>query len=163
MLKHWIIAVVIILLSVGSTLAVKYWPRTVPEGECSELFRRYSDDSHVQVSFVKGFRVNDTLRLDVTVIEALDSLGWARLKEDFGYPYVPPEIEKMIAEHNTIGVSKIKKGCYSEGMDTVDISNNDYLVIKHSTRSLFIFQSTPELQDRQIIDRFFNEIKTQTT
>ena len=74
------------LLAVALVLVVKYRPRTVPLEECSQIYRDYADDPHVAVAFIKDFRVNDTLTVDVTTLHALDSTGWHSLMLYFGFP-----------------------------------------------------------------------------
>ena len=76
----------ICVLAVALVLVCKYRPRTVPLEECSQIYRDYADDPHVAVAFIKGFRVNDTLTVDVTTLHALDSVGWHSLMLYFGFP-----------------------------------------------------------------------------
>ena len=85
-----IFSTILFLAVVGGFLAWRYWPRTVPLWECSEVYRRYADSEHVAAAFLKDFRVNDTVCVDVTLLEARDSLGWERMSEGFSLP--PPEM-----------------------------------------------------------------------
>ena len=54
-----------------------------PEREVSDLYLRYAEDPGVEASYVKGFRINDTLFVDATLLQAKDSTGWERLLNDF--------------------------------------------------------------------------------
>ena len=80
--RHWI-AALIGMVAVGGALAWHYWPRTVPLEECSGIYQRYHDNPHVVASFLKDFRVNDTVTVDVTLLEAKDDEGWEELRERF--------------------------------------------------------------------------------
>lgn len=82
-IRPYIVFVILLLLSSGVTLMVKYWPKTLSEEECSPLYRQYAHVPGIKASYVKGFRVNDTLAIDATLLRATDSAGWARLVDDF--------------------------------------------------------------------------------
>ena len=83
MKKRHYIALAIVLAGVAACAWIILHPRQLPVEECSDVFQRYKDVEGVAASFIKGFPVNDTLRLDVTTLQATDSAGWERLLEDF--------------------------------------------------------------------------------
>ena len=70
--KRNIITVAVCLVAVCLVLVVKCHPRTLPIEECSQVYKDYADDPHVAVAFIKDFPVNDTLRVDVTTLRALE-------------------------------------------------------------------------------------------
>lgn len=72
-----IYSIVLALLLVAAT-AFRMAPAE-PEG--SELYERYKDTPGVRVGLVKDFMVNDSVFVDVTTFEALDSVGWAQMVE----------------------------------------------------------------------------------
>ena len=86
MIRRLKITLLVVLCSLAGAAAYIVWPRTVPFSECSELYQRYADNEHVAASFVRNYRVNDTLTLDVTLLQATDSAGWQQLIEDFEIP-----------------------------------------------------------------------------
>ena len=59
------------------------FPRTVPLEECSDVYKRYKDVEGVRATYVKDYRVNDTLTVGVTLLEATDSVAWVNLLQDF--------------------------------------------------------------------------------
>ncbi|MBR4506765.1 MAG: hypothetical protein IKP21_08325, partial [Bacteroidales bacterium] len=63
----------------GGTLVLRLWPRSLPPEECSELYRAYMDTPGVDATFIRGFQVNDTVSVDVTLLQTTDSAGWATL------------------------------------------------------------------------------------
>lgn len=85
MTKHRIIGLLICLLAVASVLYAKYHPGTVPVKECSRIYRDFAADPHVSAAFIKDFRVNDTIQVNVTTLKALDSIGWEHMLQYFGY------------------------------------------------------------------------------
>ena len=70
-------------LAVGAAFALKQCRRTLPESQCSEVYRRYAHVPGVEAAFVKGFPINDTVAVDVTLLHATDSAGWAFLVDTF--------------------------------------------------------------------------------
>lgn len=83
MKRHWIFRIVCILLAIIIPWMIKSLPTPLLDKDCSPLYQRYADDPDIEASFVKGFRINDTLAIDATLLRATDSAGWERLVEDF--------------------------------------------------------------------------------
>ncbi len=71
-----------ILIAVVAVVAIRY-PRTVPYEQCSEVYKRYSSVEGVRATYVKDYRLNDTLTVAVTLLEATDSAGWEYLIKKF--------------------------------------------------------------------------------
>ena len=76
---YWIVVVLIGLLLSAITSAVIYWRHTVPLSECSEVYRQYRHLPGVRAAFIRQMPINDTLRLDMTLLEAEDSAAFADL------------------------------------------------------------------------------------
>ena len=83
MKRSWILFIVGLILATVVSWCLKSLPRPLRDSECSPLYQRYADDPDIEASFVKGFRVNDTLTIDATLLRATDSAGWQRLVDDF--------------------------------------------------------------------------------
>lgn len=49
----------------------------------SELYHQYAKRSDLTVAQVVGFRLNDTVKLDVLIIQADDSKAWQKLKKEY--------------------------------------------------------------------------------
>ena len=93
---YWIVVVLIGLLLSAITSAVIYWRHTVPLSECSEVYRQYRHLPGVRAAFIRQMPINDTLRLDMTLLEAEDSAAFADLllcmgrSEDFVHHVMRP-------------------------------------------------------------------------
>ena len=81
--------------------------RVVPYWQCSEVYKKYSRVEGVRATYVKDYRVNDTLTVGVTLLEATDSAGWERLSRDFEIPELGKEDEQNVLEHSTVGFKKM--------------------------------------------------------
>ena len=136
----------------GCLLALRWWPRTVPPEECSELYRAYMDTPGVDATFIRGFQVNDTLSIDVTLLQATDSMGWETLITDFQVTR-----EFLTSENDHIITRKAKKGHTDRQMDTVP-ENNDLIIIADGMQTISIFHNTDKNQTYQIIHKHIKEI-----
>ena len=71
-IKFWsIFAIVLVLALLAITVAFK-WHRIFPDDRVSLLYTKASKVEGLSASFVEGYRVNDTLSLDVTLLETQD-------------------------------------------------------------------------------------------
>ena len=82
MKKHYIIAALIIVVTVAVAVAWQHRPRQLSDEECSAIFLRYKDNDHIQTAYTKDFPLNDSISVDVTTLQATDSISWATLIED---------------------------------------------------------------------------------
>ena len=87
-------------LAVAAAFALKQCHRTLPESQCSEVYRRYAHVPGVEAAFVKGFPVNDTVAVDVTLLRATDSAGWDFMIDAFDLPTEVLETVKESSEFN---------------------------------------------------------------
>jgi hypothetical protein len=78
-----ILGLLVVAVTVVVVQVAKYLPRVVPYSQCSEVYKRYSRVEGVRATYVKDYRINDTLTVCVTLLEATDSAGWERLIESF--------------------------------------------------------------------------------
>ena len=157
MKRRLLIVLLFSLLAVGGVAVWRWWPRLFPSGEVGELYRRYESSEHVRASYIRGFRVNDTLRLDVTTLQARDSVGWERLKEDFHIPPAPEFYQRRIEQgKDLVSVRLAPKGAPSLPADTVDVSNNNVMAISRLHRTVSIFYTQTEAEQKAICN---NQLK----
>ena len=110
MKKRLLIPLVVFLVIAGVGTAVTYWPRTVPWDECSELYRRYAVCPDVSAAYIKDYRVNDSLTLSATILQAVTDTGWAMLRKDFNLPFIPKEYESLfIQDSNQVTLMLVPK------------------------------------------------------
>ena len=72
--KHIIIVSQIVAVSLVAA-ALHFQPHTVPLEECNSLFRLYADNPDINDTYVKDYRINDTLTLNATILEAVNDTG----------------------------------------------------------------------------------------
>ena len=81
--RFWLVVGILLVVECAALFAFRSCPRQLPESECSEVYRHYAHVEGVEAAFVKGFPINDTVAVDVTLLHATDSAGWAFLVDTF--------------------------------------------------------------------------------
>lgn len=135
----WILVVALCLLAAGLSL---WLPREAAARRVSDLYRRYEPNPHLSVAFIEGFKVNDTLAVDVTTVTALDDEGWDTLRADYetfpltdlGKANLEKGIESLMVweEHEddrkaVYVMSYLKKMVYEFYVDNEEQLDNIYL------------------------------------
>ena len=103
----------------------------------------------VSASFIKDYKVNDTVYVDVTLLEATDSVGWVTLKKDFDIPNPSPNFQQRIdSGKNMIGVKIIPK---SIAVDTTSKEYpNNLLAISYLNHTLTIFHIKNDVEKHAV-------------
>ena len=130
--------------------------RVVPYWQCSEVYKKYSRVEGVRATYVKDFRVNDTLTVGVTLLEATVDSGWVTLQEDFGLPVIPKEYEKFFcADSNKVSLKFFpKKEPLCLDGDTL---LNDVLAISFYKHTIAYFEVKNRMQSDLFICKQFGE------
>ena len=151
--KQLILPSIIFLAIVLVALAVRLWPRTVPFDQCSDVYKRYAAVDGVDATFIKDYKVNDTVFVDVTLLEATDSVSWTTLKKDFEVPDPSPDFQQFIdSGEDLIYVKLIPK---TTTTDTILNSNpNNVLAISHLKRTLTIFHIKNDVEKHAV--KYYN-------
>lgn len=158
---RWGIFLILCLLAVAVSAYVAYLKHTVPVEECSQLYRDYADNPHVTVAFIKDFPVNDTLRVDVTTLQADSDSAWCALLRDFGAPKEYVDIYKsnknlFVGEDvNSMIMFSIDKNNPQKRLPDTD-SDSRMVIGSHEKMSLCVF-----LADNSDLKKiiFLNETK----
>lgn len=151
--KQLILPSIIFFAIVLVALAVRLWPRTIPFDQCSDVYKRYAAVDGVDATFIKDYKVNDSVFVDVTLLEATDSAGWATLKKDFEVPDPSPDFQQFIdSGEDLIYVKLIPKTTAS---DTIfNPYPNDVLAISHLKRTLTIFHIKNDVEKHAV--KYYN-------
>lgn len=141
-LISWPVTLTVCLLIVLGTLTVKLWPRTVPFDQCSVAYQTHASQPGIRAAFIKDYRINDTVRVDVTLLEAQTDSAWTQLTDDFN-AQLPPDMPPP--PPNTVDFWYAPHGNYSLPMDTI-LTNNDIIAVSHDIRTIAIFHIESEKQ-----------------
>ena len=149
MRKSWIITILLCLFIIAASIVAVRWPRTVPLSQCSELYRHYADNPDIHASFIKDFRINDTLVVDVTLLKAASDTGWALLRKDFNIPDIPEEEHSFFYDNDYFSWKIIPKHNPSLPPDSIRL-NNDIAAFSYPRRVVGVFTITTEEQMKTI-------------
>lgn len=154
----WILVVALCLVAAGLSL---WLPREAAARRVSDLYRRYEPNPHLSVAFIEGFKVNDTLAVDVTTVTALDDEGWDTLRADFRIPELPPLFQQKIEDgKDMLSLRFVSKTDPSHTMDSVDMLNNNVIAISRLKRTIGIFY-TSTIAEQQCI--YYNQLEKNIT
>lgn len=152
MKRSWLITILFCLLLLGGGGAVLILPQVVPFSQCSDVYKRYAKMDGVDATFIKDYKVNDTVRVAVTLLQANDTV-WPQLTDDFN-AQLPPDMPPP--PPNTVDFWYAPHDNYSLPMDTV-LTNNDIIAVSYDSRTISIFHIKTEKQINAI---FYHQITT---
>ena len=157
MRHRWTITLLLMPLLLAVVALAVYRCHTVPLSQCSEVYQRYHDIPGIRASFIKDKQINDTLRLDMTLFEADDSLAFAALLKAWGRSdEFIHDIQASIVDENTRFIKRIPKGHPELPADT-DNNNNEMVAIFPAKRAVAIFHTTNATQIDATMDAHFDK------
>ena len=140
--RFWlIVSILLIAEALGLCLAMR-WKYIFPSDEVSEIYKQYANVEGIDATFIKDYKVNDTVRVDVTLLEAQTDSAWTQLTDDFN-AQLPPDMPPP--PPNTVDFWYAPHGNYSLPMDTI-LTNNDIIAVSHDIRTIAIFHIESEKQ-----------------
>lgn len=150
--RFWLIIALLALVEALVCYIAIQWKYIFPSNEVSEIYARYEKVEGINVSFVKDYKVNDTVFVDITLLEATDSVGWVTLKKDFDIPNPSPDFQQRIdTGKNLIYTKKAPKSTIT---DTSQNSYpNDWLAISHLNHIIIVFHTQNDDEAHAVIYR----------
>lgn len=169
MKKYWnVISIVVCLLLLGAAVLMRVCPRKPSPEDLGRIYCLYADSKHIDASLIKGYRINDTLKMDVVILEGIDTTGWAQLKKEFdikthkelecpeGYTY-----EDWIALDTLPGCSffLINRNDTTFNHPPKRPSNDELQVFwQHGTNRIFIFDTKTRNEQSAVSYKTFYEV-----
>ena len=77
------ITTILLTLAVATAVGVVVWRHVLPMRSVSDLYRHYEHADGIAASSIHNSHVNDTITLDVTLLEATTDSAWQALCADF--------------------------------------------------------------------------------
>ncbi|MBR1834557.1 MAG: hypothetical protein IJ785_03525 [Bacteroidales bacterium] len=150
MKRRWIISLILLAVVVGAGAVVKYWPRTVDDSRCGTFYRRYHSLPGIQATFIQGKSLNDTLRVDLTLLQATTPEGWSRLCDDFQVPDGNGEFQQVLDNPDII-LSILNYPV--DFRDTIHVA-----AASRALRCVSIFHITTEEQFDAIVEHHIDQL-----
>lgn len=140
------------------------WKRTYwlfHSNEVSEYYTRYAGADGINAAFVKDYRINDTLLLDVTVLEVTDSAVWEQTCAELGLrttAQIPEECRDFFLEPGGFESFVLH--------DTLDVRGKPtplrtLFIFQRFERTLCIFHHVTEAQYDAIMLKNMDDIEPQ--
>ena len=168
MKKHNVICVAICVVAVVVALFLKMRPRTVPYEQCSEVYKRYCDVEGVRATYIQDFRVNDTLTVGVTLLEATDSAGWGYLLQKFNITQEMQTVFQqagmdVVSWNSPRGTPEVKAATKGEYRDE-NLTDNDIEICACSFKEckICIFHTKSKEEIKAINNYNFDNMINQT-
>lgn len=159
MKRSWFITILFCLLLLGSGGAVLILPQVVPFSQCSDVYKRYAKMDGVDATFLKDYKVNDTVFVDVTLLEAKTDSAWTILQTDFNVPIIPEEYRELVASSNSVDFWLASKDNPKDRTDTI-IIHNDIIVMSRQMQTICICHIENKRQSDAIMDSKTHELST---
>ena len=148
-----------LLIELAAITLWKRWYWFFPSHEVSEVYTKYADTEGLNVTFLKNYRINDSVFVDVTLIEAVDSTAWNLIKEDFRI--ITPEEYNIHYDSTTVSMKFAPHGNYSSPMDTV-LLNNDIILTHFTLKTLLVINIENEEQIKAVNKYHINNLQYKT-
>ena len=157
MRKSSFISVLVALLVVAAVVVWHFVPRQLPYSECGDIYKHYAAEKGVEATYIKDYKVNDTVFVDVTLLEATDSVGWATLKKDFEVLDPSLELQQLIDNGKDLVYLKLIPKASTVG-PSPNTYPNDLLAVSHVNRTLNVFHVRNRTEDLAV--RHYNYDKS---
>lgn len=153
-LKFWGVFFIILAVALGVITLIYRWHRIFPTHEVSEIYSRYAKEEGIDAAFVKDYRVNDSVTVDVTVLEATTDSAWAVLKKEYKIPELTSEeISNMEKGSPCIAFC----GLHKKDERAKYTNENTLVVAMHNNSTIYVFYSKTSEHCNAIMDMLFKK------
>ena len=133
------ILALLLSLAAAACLLFRYNVCNIRGVEPSRLYSHWEHTDGVQATYIHNYKINDTVRVDVTLLQATDSAGWDILQQGFSIPIPEEPVEIKALDRGGDVISMIpneKINFQLEQSDIVISSYRDRRVLLFHTHSL---------------------------
>lgn len=158
--RFWTVVCVLAVIDLLVCFLVLQRKHIFASRDVSELYSKYSGTPGIDASFIKNFRVNDTVFVDVTLLEISDSSEWETVCKDLGMVSInlfPEKTKKNIFKpHSFIFFYLPSESAFFP--DTC-AQSKDMVFYSYYDRVVSVFHTQNEGQRDAIMDYKLHEIK----
>ena len=136
-MKRWLMTL-LFALAVAAAVGVVVWRHVLPRHRVSPLFERYEHADGIAASYIHNYPVNDTLTLDVTLLEATTDSAWQSLCTDFALSDIVEIMEQT--DPNTTFLRQVSRHNYSQ-VALGDSPDAECLAISCNSKTFAVFHT----------------------
>lgn len=158
MKRSWLITILFCLLLLGWVGTILLLPQVVPFSQCSDVYKRYAKMDGVDATFIKDYKVNDSVVVSATLLETSDTCMWKKMCEDMHIPSItkiPEEFKDLFLSKNTFGYIVEKD---SSLIAEKDMCLKNLYVYSRKNMTICVFHSLTEEQYDDIIDKEIDDM-----
>lgn len=156
--KRFWMAVGIVTVIEGVLLCLFFQGKYIfPTDEVSAVYTRYKDVEGIAASYIKDYKVNDTVFVDVTLLEATDLTKWDTLRYEFSIPDLEPEVKLAVELNKDMVLSRlVEKDDYGKpaSPSSTDCEIMAYL---YGTRTICIFHVKNPVERHAVLFHNFDK------
>ncbi|MBR4739385.1 MAG: hypothetical protein IK058_05210 [Bacteroidales bacterium] len=129
----------------------------------TDLYQRYASQPGVKVASVNNFALDNTARVDVTVIAAEDEEGWEWMKREFYIGDLSPEQQAGLDEGSDVVLfarrsrSNPRESAPVVG-ESVNMAASCYMGISYLSRAVYVFCADTEEEYDAVVTRLVKKI-----
>lgn len=148
--RFWTIIIAITIAELAVFVAVQQWEYVFPSSAVRRLYNHYRNADDINAIYVKGYKINDSVKTDVTILEALTDSSWASLCDELCITLPPPEILEYFRD-DLPAVKYAPKRDYCKPYEKEnDLDSSDVIVTIYREHKITVFNIENE-QERNII------------
>lgn len=165
-MKHrWVIVCLVALLCAGAVAVVKYRHSIWGDVMVSETYSHYVDNTDVEATFVRDFRVNDSVTVDVTLLKAKNDKMWMELKSRFcniNIDEVPEQYRDLVLNGDGICVNKYPANRPDLPVTDTTTADIELAVADNRQHTVYVFhadtQESASMIFRNRFEKYFENI-----
>lgn len=119
MRQRTVITLLLCLLTIACAVGAVYLYHAAHHN-VSSIYLHYKKTPGVKASYVPSFAINDSVNVDVTLLQATDTAAWQTLKQDFQIRELPQELMQHVQNGNDIVCTQTSP--FSQGHEVVAVS-----------------------------------------
>ena len=153
-MKKSTLLTILMLLAVGAAVGTVFCRHILPRWQVSDLYRRYEHADGIAASYIHNFPVNDTLTLDVTLLEATTDSAWQALCADFAISDIAETIEDI--DPHAIFSRQVNRHDYAQ-IVRGDSPDAEILAISYDSKTLSIFHTSNAAEKHAVFHYNYTE------
>lgn len=158
--RFWLLIAILAVVEALAFCLAMQWKYLFPSHAVSELYAHYADVEGIEASFIKDYRVNDSVFVDVTVLEATNTDSWDMIAKKLNVPpptVIPDEYKELFAQSNSVGSFVVNK-------NSVDPSHpgsfiQDVYIFSREKMVISVFHDCYYMQTTAILNKKIIEIR----
>ena len=150
--RFWLWVGVLLLIELAAITLWKRWYWFFPAQQTSELYQRYAGAEGIDAAYVTDYRVNDSLFVNVTLLQSTTDSAWSRLTKDMNVwdmSDLDDSIRAMFVKPQAYGMYY---KCGTTSVNGLQPTLCDVYSWNHYYKRFVVFHSVDSLQRREIVE-----------